>query len=153
MIIIIKTIFVKPSGRMSKPWTSPTPSSKKGGPEAAGSLTNLLPGSQLISSTPHHFTGYASSGLALPTPSTTTTRQSLELFHKNVARYALEPPSRPSITTGLDTFLFCFNSLWRAKLLTTFQCYISRFCFIGFEKQLFHVVSVPAVPIGRWCAG
>ena len=78
--------------RMEKPWRSPP---ANGGPSSSASAALPM---QMTSSTPLHF----SPGITVSPAS--STRMSLDLFHKNAFKYHMEQPSRPSLTTGWFSF-------------------------------------------------
>ena len=88
--------------RMEKPWRSPP---ANGGPSSSASAALPM---QMTSSTPLHF----SPGITVSPAS--STRMSLDLFHKNAFKYHMEQPSRPSLTTGWFSF-----SLWEKELAFT----------------------------------
>ncbi|KZS06669.1 Uncharacterized protein APZ42_029779 [Daphnia magna] len=85
----LEDVFLKP---MEKPWKSPPPAS--GGKPNSVSAPLAM---QMNSSTPLHFNSAVA--LSPGNMSASTTRMSLDLFHKNAFRYHMEQPSRPSLTT------------------------------------------------------
>ena len=83
--------------RMEKPWRSPP---ANGGPSSSASAALPM---QMTSSTPLHFSpGITVSPASMSAAS--STRMSLDLFHKNAFKYHMEQPSRPSLTTGWFSF-------------------------------------------------
>ena len=83
--------------RMEKPWRSPP---ANGGPSSSASTALPM---QMTSSTPLHFSpGITVSPASMSAAS--STRMSLDLFHKNAFKYHMEQPSRPSLTTGWFSF-------------------------------------------------
>ena len=135
---------------MAKPWTSPPATGGKSSRQPCYNITkttstSLLPPppSQMVtSSTPLHFNNknninnLSSTGSPAPLMSAATTRQSLDLFHQNAARYQLEP--RSSLITGL---LLCtaFKLYHHLTLLLLFFVYLFSLWFDVFQISLFRL--------------